>query len=123
MAGVRSRYADASTSGTPFLSSKSAVAISCAGSFGLWIRFTQYGESPRLALRRSIGSPMRSSDSPAAPKLPSIPAWPIASTTSTDAMPLAIAPVMYGKRTAWSCRKVGSPSCSGGSGGRYAATA
>ena len=39
---------------------------------------------------------MRSSDSPAAPKLPSIPARLIASTISTEPMPLAIAPVMYG---------------------------
>jgi hypothetical protein len=37
-------------------------------------------------------------------------------------MPLAIAPVLYAKRRAWSARNVGSPSCSGRSGGRYAST-
>src|SRR3954471_1959169 len=64
----------------------------------------------------------RSSDSPAAPKLPSIPARLIASTISAEPMPLAIAPVIYAYFRPWSDKKFGSPSRSGVSGGRYATT-
>ena len=96
MAGVRSRYADASTCLTPFSISRAARCISWAGSLGLWIRLTANGRSPRFWCSRSIAAVTRSSDSPAAPNDPSIPARAIASTMSADAMPLAIAPVMYG---------------------------
>ena len=68
------------------------TAVSWSGSFGLWMRFTPKGR-PGISVWSRFSAPStRSKDKPAAPKKPSIPPRAIASTSSTDAMPLAIAP-------------------------------
>ena len=68
---------------------------------GLWIRLKPCGtvdpeRSPEPVDRRLD---RRRAADPAAPKNPSIPARPIASTISTEPIPLAIAPTTYGYRS------------------------
>ena len=59
-------------------------------------------------------------DRPAAPKMPSMPPLPMASTISTEPMPLAIAPDMQARRVLCSERNDGSPRCSSGQAGTKA---
>ena len=72
-------------------------------------------------LSRSMAASTRARASPAAPKKPSIPARLIASTISTEPMPLAMAPARYGYRNPWSARNDASPNCSGRTAGEIAA--
>ncbi len=86
--------ADASTTRTRCRSSSSTVVRSIDSSLGLWIRL-QANASPEIstARRRSAAS-IRSGSRPAAPNELRYPARARAMTSSSEAMPLAIAPVM-----------------------------
>ena len=58
---------------------------------------------------RSSACSIAPSESPAEPKTPRNPPRAIASTISTEPIPLAIAPDMHGNRTPWRARNCGSP--------------
>ena len=92
--GVRAMKAAASMTVTPCFRYRSTTPCSMRGSDGEWMRLKQDGPSGSAAFTRRMASSTRSKDSPAAPKLPSIPARPMAMTMSVVAMPLAMAPVM-----------------------------
>ncbi len=61
---------------------------------------------------RSSACSIAGTDSPAEPNTPRKPARAIASTISTEPIPLAIAPDMHANRSPWRARKWGSPRCS-----------
>ncbi len=94
-----------------------------ASSFGLWMRL-QANPAPAGTRRLIVtsASSTRAGSTPAAPKEARKPAPASATTSSADAIPLAIAPAMYGWRTPWSRGKSGDPSRSGGASGTAAST-
>ncbi|WP_454368396.1 hypothetical protein [Streptomyces albogriseolus] len=108
--------AEASTHRTRCRSSSSTPSRSRASSLGLWIRLTAYGRAGISAAKRVSARSIRPGSSPAAPKDASTPARASAITSSSEAMPPAIAPAMYACPTPWRARKAEQPSRSGGSG-------
>ncbi len=94
--GVSSRKAEASTQVTPCRNDSSTIARSSSSSFGLWIRLQANG-SPGAARRiAASAASILSGTTPAAPNDARNPAFAIATTRRSEAMPLAIAPAMYG---------------------------
>ena len=73
------------------------------------MRLNAKGASPRDKVRRSMAASIVLSRRPAAPKTPSIPAWDMASTSSTDEMPFAMAPATQASFSPCAARNSRSP--------------
>ena len=62
-------------------------------------------DAPKLRSMRSSACSIAATERPAEPKTPRKPARAIASTISTEPIPLAMAPDMQAKRRPWRARK------------------
>ncbi len=121
-AGARSENAEASIVVTPTRRHRSVSAISRSGWSGEWIRLTAHGPSGSAERSAATAASTSASVSPAAPNAASTPARPSAVTSSTEPMPLAMAPAMQARRTPCACRNAALPRRSGGSAGSRAAS-